>query len=60
MWEQGATAVLLDDPVLAREVRELLAPFAGMTVTAIRGTIIMGPAAAMLARLDAYLASVGA
>jgi hypothetical protein len=52
--------VLLDDPVLAREVRELLAPFAGMTVTAIRGTIIMGPAAAMLERLDTYLASAGA
>ena len=60
MWEQGATAILLDDPVLAREVRDLLAPFADMTVTAIRGTIVMGPVRTMLERLDAYLASAGA
>jgi hypothetical protein len=57
MWEQGATAMLLGDAERARAVRELLAPFAGMTVTAIRGTIIMGPVQAHLDRLDAFLAS---
>jgi DNA-binding SARP family transcriptional activator len=56
MWEQGATAMLLGDVERARAVRELLAPFAEMTVTAIRGTIIMGPVQAHLDRLDAFLA----
>ncbi len=56
MWEHGATAMLLGDVERARDVRDLLAPFAGMTVTAIRGTIILGPVRDLLARLDAFLA----
>lgn len=55
MWEQGAAAVLLGDTVRAAEVRDLLAPFAGTTVTAIRATVIYGPVTALLRRLDGFL-----
>ena len=57
MWEQGATAMLLGDVARAREVRDLLAPFAETTVTAIRATCIYGPTATLLARLEAFLAA---
>jgi hypothetical protein len=57
MWEQGATAMLLGDVSRAREVRELLAPFAATTVTSIRATCIYGPTASLLARLDAFEAA---
>jgi hypothetical protein len=59
MWEQGAAAMLLGDVARAREVRDLLAPFAGMTVTAVRTTCIFGPVASLLSRLDAFLAAAG-
>ncbi len=59
MWEQGAAAMLLGDVARAREVRDLLAPFAATTVTAIRATCIYGPAAALLARLETFLAGPG-
>ena len=55
IWEHGAAAMLLGDVERAREARDLLAPFASTTVTAIRATCIYGPAASLLARLDAYL-----
>jgi hypothetical protein len=57
MWEQAAAAMLLGDVARARETRDLLAPFAGTTVTAIRATCIYGPVESLLARLDAFLAS---
>jgi len=38
----------------------VLAPFAGVTATAIRGTIILGPVRDLLARLDEFLAARGA
>jgi hypothetical protein len=60
MWEQGTTAMLLGDVERARDVREVLAPFAGVTATAIRGTIILGPVRDLLARLDEFLAARGA
>ena len=44
MWEQGAAAMLLGDVARAREVRDLLAPFAhDDVVTSIRATCIYGP-----------------
>ncbi len=57
MWEQGAAAMLLGDVARAREVRDLMAPFAETTVTAIRATCIYGPTATLLARLEAFLAA---
>ncbi len=57
LWQQGATAMLLGDVSRAREVRALLAPFAATTVTAIGAAAIYGQTAALLARLDAYLAA---
>ena len=57
MWEQGAVATLLGDVARAREVRDLMAPFAETTVTSIRATCIYGPTATLLARLEAFLAA---
>jgi hypothetical protein len=57
MWEQGAAAMLLGDVPRAREVRELLAPFAATTITSIRATCIYGPTSVLLARLEAFLAA---
>ena len=57
IWEQGAAAMLLGDVERAREARDLIAPFASTTVTAIRATCIYGPAASLLARLEAFLAA---